>query len=43
MALQHHSQYWDGEFAGDGKQDIARIGGAATVDVFAVDGIERIA
>ncbi len=43
MALQHHSQYWDGEFAGEGKHDIARIGGAATVDVLAVDSIERIA
>ena len=43
ISLQCHQEDRDGDFAAEGQEDMARIGGATTVDVGVIDGVKYIA
>ena len=43
ISLQCHQEDGDGDFAAEGQEDMARIGGATTIDVGVIDGVKDIA
>ena len=43
ISLQCHQEDGDGDFAAEGQEDMARIGGTSSVDVGVIDGVKYIA